>query len=337
MRPLALVSVAFEAEIPLLQLQASSTASFVTADLVDEVVVIDNTARGMPAGLRADLRDRYGPLCGRLRIVRPAEVCPIPGTVGWRSQQVLKLAVSRLLRSERYLVLDAKNHFVAPLRPDFVEAPDGRVRATAHSFESHRLRPDLERVLTYLDLDPARYVSRFPSTVTPFVLDVATVRAMIADLERRSGRSFAQEFVRRDLTEFFLYSGWVAARGQGLDGHFDFRQPSCPVVWPRAATREGVTAAVAEAEHRGTPLFAVHRRALAQLDPAGRAALAQFWCRRGHFRSIDDAEAFVEAFRRGYRRKQRAQQLRDLPVKLRSIPRRIRRDGVTSVLGALSR
>lgn len=332
MHPLALVSVVFEAELPLLGIQATSTAAYVGPDVVETVVVIDNTARGMSASRRRELAERYGPLRDRLRILRPADICAVPGAVGWRSQQVLKLAVARLLDQDRYLVLDAKNHFVAPLRPEFVEAPDGRPRATAHGFESHRLRPDLERTLGYLGLDAARFVPRFPATITPFVLDTGTVRAMLADIETRSGHGFAREFVQQDLTEFFLYCGWIAAQGSDLDDVLDLGRRPCPVVWPRAADAQGVAAAVAAAGQPGTPLFAVHRRALARLDPEGRADLARFWCARGLFRSSGTAERFIVEYQHGYRRQERLQQVRDLPGTVRTIPRRVRRDGLRGLV-----
>ena len=322
---LTLVSVVFEAEFSLLQLQARSVAVYVPPELVAEILVIDNSARGIPAEIEQQLRKNYGALAERVRILRPGDISPVPGAVGWRSQQVLKLAVAELITSDRYLVLDAKNHFVRPLHRDVIESPDGRPRVTAYSYETHRLRPDLEHVLRYLGLDPAGFVPHFTATVTPFVLDTAEVRAMMADLAQKSGRTFGSEFVAQDLTEFFLYSGWIVAGGRPLAEFFDLQDVAAPVVWPKAANRAGIEAAVTADAERQTPFFAVHRRALAQIDPAGITVLAEFWCERGLFDSVGAAETFVAEFQQAYRRELRRQQIRELPHKIRSAPRKLRR------------
>jgi len=322
---LTLVSVVFEAEFSLLRLQARSVARFVPPELADQIIVIDNSARGMPPELTRQLLEDYGPLATQVTILRPDRISPVTGAVGWRSQQVLKLCVAELITNDRYLVLDAKNHFVRPLRREFVAAPDGRSRVTAYSYRTHRLRPDLEHVLSYLGLDPAPYIDRFTATVTPFVLDTGTVRAMTADIAGRAGREFGQEFAANDLTEFFLYSGWIAAGGRELSEVFDLQDVACPVIWPKAANVAGVQAAIASEAERQTPVFAVHRRALAQLDPAGAAALAEFWTERGLFGSLPEAGRFIADFQQGYRRELRRQQVRDLPVKVRSLPRKLKR------------
>ncbi|HEY8590570.1 MAG TPA: DUF6492 family protein [Naasia sp.] len=322
---LTFVTVVYEAEFPLLRLQARSMARFLSMEQVRDILVLDNSAKGMPQSERAALMDEYGRLAPRVTVLRPDEVCRTPRGVGWSVQQVLKLAVAARVRTAAYLVLDAKNHFVAPLPTDFFSTADGRLRIPAYSFERHPLRRDLERVLAYLGLDPAPHVARFTATVTPFVLDTGRVRALIADVEARSGRSFAAEFLAHDLTEFFLYSGWIVARGDRLDDVFDLSLPQLPVVWPRAATGEGVRAAVELAEQRKSPLFAVHRRALATLTDEGIGALSVYWTSSGLFGSPEEATAFIADFRRASEVETRAQARRDLPAKLLSAPRKLRR------------
>lgn len=321
---LTFVSVVFEAELPLLRIQARSAAIYLPAELVEAIIVIDNTARGISAKYRQDLRSDYGPLASFVQILRPSDICQVASTTGWRSQQILKLMIAERITSKRYVTLDAKNHFVNPVELGFFEAADGRARVSVYGYETHPLRPNLERVLTYVGLDPNEYVGRFTATVTPFVLDTATVQAMIADVQARSGRDFSKEFVVQDLTEFFLYAGWILAQGESLDEAFDCDRPSCPTVWPRSADIDGVRAAIAQADEGDAPVFSVHRRALAQLDPASTAVLASFWTQRGLFESEDAATEFVLDFQRSYQKAARRQRRRDLPGKVASVPRKIR-------------
>lgn len=319
---LTFVTVVFEAEVLLLQLQARSMSVHLSPALVREIVVIDNSAHGLGASDIAWLMQAYGDLAPVVRILRPDEICRVPATIGWRSQQVLKLGVADLLSGDRYVVLDAKNHFVSPPLGGFFEATDGRPRASAHSYRAHPLRNDLERVLVYLGLDPAPHLDRFTATVPPFVLDVATVRTVLRELERRGGNDYAGEFVRNDLTEFFLYSGWILSTGQALDDAFDLSRESTPNIWPHAANLRGVDEAIRAATMRNAPLFAVHRTALARLDAASTHALAGFWVDRGLFPTVAEAEQFVAEFTRSFIAARRTKRMRELPVRARDIIRR---------------
>jgi hypothetical protein len=260
-----------------------------------------------------------------VRVLRPEQVADLPRMVGWRSQQVMKLLVARQLDAERYVALDAKNHFVATPDREFFEAPDGRPRVNAYSYRDHPLRPDLVRVLTYVGLDPAPWIDRFTATVTPFVLDRPTVTALVTDIETRSGRPFAEEFLHHDLTEFFLYSGWLVSQGHDLDKVFDLHQVFCPSVWPRSATPAGVEEAARQARERGTPIFAVHRRAFVQLDAEAVDRLAEFWVGVGLFDSVAQVRDFVKDFQESFARTERAKRLREAPQRAMTLVRRTRR------------
>jgi hypothetical protein len=322
---LTFVSVVYEAELALLHLQARSMARFVTPTSVAEIIVIDNSSAGLGKRASDALIAEYGDLAPRVRILRPAEICRVPRTTGWRSQQVLKLCVAHHIRSDAYVVLDAKNHFVAPMRSEFFLSPDGRGRVTAYSYRNHPLRPSLEKVLAYLQLDPAPFIDRFAATVTPFVLDSGTVRAMIADIETASGRSLAEVFVSHELTEFFLYSGWVLKSGRSLEDFYDLQENGCPTVWPRAATLEGVRAAVRQSSARGAPIFAVHRNALAALPGDASAELASFWTGAGLFPSAAEAERYIDDFAREFVKQARKQRVRELPLRAVVLSRRLSR------------
>jgi hypothetical protein len=319
--PLTFVTPVFEAELALLHLQARSFAVHVPSDLAHEVVVLDNTRRGLRSP--QSLLDAYGPWAPRVRILRPDDVCELPTTSGWRSQQVLKLAVAGLVETPRYVTLDAKNHLVAPPPTSFFEAPDGRIRVRGYSYREHPLRGALERVLTYLGLDPAEHVDRFAATVTPFTLDTAAVRAVVADVEARSGRPFAREFVAQELTEFFLYAGWLVRRDGTLDGLYELTDDVNPVVWPRSATPDGVRAVVASAAD--LPVFGVHRDAVPLLDDEARGVLGAFWAERGLVADPAAGVALLVRLAQDHDRQRRRQQVRDLPPRALTLARRTRR------------
>jgi hypothetical protein len=316
---LTFVTVVFEAEFPLLELQARSMGRFVPPDLVESAIVVDNSAKGMPSSTRARLLEEYGAVGPKVRIIPADQVAKMPGTTGWRSQQVLKLSIADLVDNPTYVVLDAKNHFVTEPSVDYFVSADGRGRVNTHSYETHILRPILERVLTFVGVDPAPHIGSFTETATPFVLDKAIVQALTRDLEAKSGLPFPETFLRHDLAEFFLYSGWILSTGRSWDDVFAIGRDDCPIVWPRGASARTVNEAVVAARDRDTPLFAAHRRALMRLDAPGIYALANFWASVGLFDSGEDAAAFIEHFQVTCARLDRRARAREFPFRVRNV------------------
>jgi hypothetical protein len=323
--PLTFVTVAFESELPLLLLQARSMAHHLDPALVSDVLVIDNTARGMRADYRSRLEGEYGGFGNRLSVLRPTDICQVPAAIGWRQQQVLKLAVAAQVTTAQYVVLDAKNHFVSSPDRGFFRDANGRASGTAYSYESHPLRSGLEHVLSYLGLDAAPHIARFTATVTPFVFDTPVVLDLIAGVETRSGRPFAVEFIENDLLEFFLYTGWVLASGKAIDDFYALDRVSCATVWPRGATLAAVRTAVASTVESHAPVFSVHRTALAALDADATRALARFWTDAHLFASVSDAQAFITVFRAQFARGERRRKAREVGVRVATRLRRLGR------------
>jgi hypothetical protein len=319
------VTVVFEPEHLLLWLQARSMATFLPDDLVEEIVVVDNSSRSMSARVREHVMAEYGPLSAKVRILRPRDICSMPRMVGYRSQQVLKLCVANHVATEHFVILDAKNHFVATIERGLFEAPDGRARLGTNSYVSHRLRPRLEHALRYVGLNPGAYVQQFTTTVPPFVFVTAVVKSMIDDIERNSGRSFPREFDANALTEFFLYASWIVAHNGSLDDFYELQPASRPYIWAKAADLEGVERAIQAATDARSAVFAVHRLALSRLDAESAAALSDFWVSRGLFPTVGEAERFITEFSRAYQRAELHARLRDLPRKASGLPRYLRR------------
>lgn len=298
--PLTLVTVVFEAEVPLLRLQARSLARFVPTEHFHRLIVIDNSRTGLRARDRLRLLTEYGTWQDKVDVVRPEHVTPLPPARGWIGQQVLKLMISQRVETPHYLVLDAKNVWVRPTSVTEFVTPDGRARGGMHSYREHPLRETLEHVLRYLGVDPERWLDSFPVTHTPVVLSTATVGQLTEDIAVRGGRPFAEEFVAAGLTEFFLYAGWITARYGSLAGHVDGTVVRSATVWPRRRSAADVRRALAEADELDAPFLAIHRTALARMDREAVAALAAFWVARGMFPDTRQATAFVLGYRARY-------------------------------------
>jgi hypothetical protein len=269
----------------------------VAPEVVNRIVVIDNTARGMPARDVARLLADYGPHASRVDVVFRERIAPRTTSLGWTSQQVLKLAVARLLDDDRYVALDAKNVVVRPLDPGFFEAPDGRARVCAYPYVSHPLRPALERSLAYFGLAPEAHLARFPATVTPYLLYSSEVRDLIAEIEGREAAPFARVFVDRDFTEFFLYAAWLSARHGDRSTLYVEDQPRSPMVWPGHSAAADVAEAVSAARAGASPFFSVHRTALRRMDAPSVALVAALWADAGLFPSSQEAVEYIRGYR----------------------------------------
>ena len=231
-RSLSLVTLFFEAETSLLALQARSMTTFHAPGEFEQVIVIDNTRGGISHRTRRRLDREFGPWQERVRFVRPEEIVDLPPMPGWVAQQVLKLLVHRLVTSEHYVVLDAKNHWNQPTGRDTFVNADGRARGASHTYRGHALEARVAGVMRYLGVEPDSWLDGFPVTHTPVVLSPAVVAALVRGVEARSGRPFAVEFHRADLLEFPLYASWLIAEHGTLDGHIDGSTVRSTTIWP---------------------------------------------------------------------------------------------------------
>lgn len=300
MSALTLVTVVFEAEVPLLALQARSMQRFVDDTDFAKIIVIDNTRRGLSRRSRRHLLAQYGSWGPKVAFLRPADICDLPTSTGWVSQQVLKLMVHAHVHTPFYLVLDAKNHWLRDTTPETFVNPDGRARGASHPYRGHALEAKLTHVLEYLGVDAGSWIDNFPVTHTPVVLSTELVRRMTIEIAERSERPFAEEFVQSGLIEFFLYSGWLIATFGRFDGHIDGTVVRSANVWPGQSSNSEFRRVLADADRRQAPFLSVHRTALARADRSAARSLAGFWQEHDLFADRRRGLAFIAAFKCRY-------------------------------------
>lgn len=64
-------------------------------------------------------------------------------------------------------------------------------------------------------------------------METALVRARVAEVERRTGRSFAAAFRAQDVTDFLFYLAWICSRGD-LEDFAAERAAVLGAAWVRA-------------------------------------------------------------------------------------------------------
>jgi len=296
-----MVTVFFEAEIGLLELQARSLARFHRPGDFERIVVIDNTHGGIHDRTRARLTRAFGPWSDRTRFVRPEDLTDLPSLPGWVGQQVLKLVVHREIDTSHYLVLDAKNHWIQPTDRSTFLAEDGRARGASHTYRGHALEHRVADVLRYVGVDPQDWLDHFMVTHTPVVMSRDVCAGLVADVERRSGLPFAQEFARAGLLEFPLYAGWIIARDGSLDAEIDGSTVRSTTIWP-SRTPQGIAEDLAALDHLDSPFLGIHRKALATAGWSSSRSFSCLWAARGLWPSTVAGLWFILRFKQTYLR-----------------------------------
>lgn len=198
-----LCTVVFEPELDILYQQARSIARYVPDVGTIYVVVNDDSNMVIDTA-------QWQHLSSRVRVIHRSLFGHWWHDIGWVSQQCLKLVTSALSQAPHCVVLDAKTIFVRPM-PNIVRGS----RLAVGTLPVYPVfEPSRQIVNSLWHIDLQRQLG--PGGV-PFWFEPRALRAMIADIERRTRSNFVQWFqVQGCVTEFILYSGWLEYQ-QGLD------------------------------------------------------------------------------------------------------------------------
>lgn len=292
-RRYSFVTIGFEGDAGLLQLQARSMRMNCPPELIEQIIIVDNSSIGSRSKWVDELVYQYGDLARFLRILPAADISTMPSeTHGWFTQQVLKLEVASFVLSERYVILDAKNHLFARLDREFLETSTDQLRMTGRSYVDHPMQEFLERTLAYLDIDPRAHLNWFTRTETPFTMLTSEARDLVKHLAQKEARSFASVFLDRKLSEFFLYSGFLLSKGTLWQSYELSNVPEAQI-WPGNADEQGCNNAIRIASQNGYPFMTIHRQAVEKLDQNARRLIAEFWYERGLFPTANDGIRFL--------------------------------------------
>jgi hypothetical protein len=276
-RKITIVTVVYEESYASMIVQARSFAKYIDPDLVEEIIVIEN-GNGVRISWKDKVVREYGAVSGLVTFCRGEELADFGDMQdGWWKQQVLKLAVAKMVRTDEYLLLDCKHHLVKPLERSFIWDND-KLRIRSANYEGHRFQPILERALDYFGLDND-VIRDFPTTTPPFPFN-RDIALQIQKLGERESGSLGKFMMARELTEFFLYSAYLQHENK-LREMYSFHKLAYPVIWPHTTDAAAVRALIEESRSGESPFFGVHRRAVENLGPEARDLVAAYWEERG--------------------------------------------------------
>lgn len=204
---LDLITVVYQKEIPLLQLQAKSIDVYFQKNQIKSIYIIVNDHNDV-----VNLIDCkwWGKFADCVNVIPFSIFGYVSRILGWENQQLLKLLAAARCTCDWSCVLDAKTLFVKNVTPGLLIDSDNRACANNLSpqpvFESAQ-----HFVENFFQITLDKIVG--PAGV-PFLFHTKTVQELIAECEARSGQPFTVFFQENVcypnlITEFYLYSGFV--------------------------------------------------------------------------------------------------------------------------------
>ena len=274
-RKLPLATVFFEGDLRLTTLQAISIDRLYDLDSLSTYFLVlkgqDNSA--LRRKIERNLRHTSRELRDKIVILDREEVVGDTPVVNYYDQQAVKLGLSRLVEDDYYIMLDGKNHFVAPASADtfFVgDKPIGPLSPIADYWRGY-----VDRSVAAVDGDTSVEWGQMMPSVTPFVFITEQVRALTDHLETKYEGLIPQAMTRARGTEFIMYYAFITT--QGLLGEYEHREmpnrtlytqwPQDPEIVKRYINDVGDTRA----------MFGLHRNRLPQLDDEQKSLITDLW------------------------------------------------------------
>lgn len=291
------VVVFYERELDMLSLLARSFNIYLDETLFDEVIFIDNSFE------QPDLKSRFEakvlsemPRFARcVKYIYSADlgVELANREDGYRTQQVVKLEVAKVVNNAHYLLFDAKNHLIKRLDraqlfhhsgmplSEYVVHSGYLEQCRKHSFDVWKVTlEDQQKCLP---------------TVTPYLMITKLANQMleaIANVGLKSVDSIIA--ANKKCTEFLLYAGWLLTLAP-LEHFYAARpRPSATLFarWPEQ--HQDVVSVLNRSRHDKVYSLGVHANRYVQLTSEQAVMLSELWLDAGLFANLTECQNFIK-------------------------------------------
>lgn len=294
---LTFVTVSFSEELPSLLLQARSLVIH-GCEVIGRWIIIFNEdlsaereieiiraieAEASGASFRVDFASRQK--------VTDIDLSSYPGS---RSQQVLKLAISRFVEEDFYVVLDSKNHAIRLIeKSHFIE----NGRAKVHTQIYHKNNPFYKwfaNAFNLVGLVIDEEVHKGYQSTTPYILITDIARECLRPENLRSELKW-YEYIRlpsvapNSVTEFALYSAMIHSKKATQKITVSAR--IYETLFPKSPFSETLKATTKDA----IIFFGVHRLRIPELSLEEKRELSKAWVSFGLFSDEEKGIQFLES------------------------------------------
>jgi hypothetical protein len=260
----------------LLKLQAMSMI-YVDANLINNIYIVYNDNEEF------DLNDtiKYYPenIRHKIKLFHNAYIDTsfINKKSSWTNQQILKLLVAKIIKTDHYLILDCKNHFIRNI--------------TYNDYFDKNGKP-------YLFIDGSGYMTRYYNclayynitcpfnnikkvlTTTPYLMNTNDVIEMINYIENKESKSFYDFFSENSskYTEFFLYSTFLIFKNKINNYALTITNTNCIMSsGPNVEWNSYVNRCVPIINNSSIKIFGLHKKAISLLDETYKQQLIEFY------------------------------------------------------------
>lgn len=274
------VTICFAEELKMLQMQARSIRRHMEQGLLGSYrIIINDVERSEECVqfIEQVIKPELGWVASRVKLSLGNTIDPSLRGSGWLTQQVLKLAVARLVSTDHYLVLDAKNHFIAPVsRATLFRESIPRARLAV---PTRNQRKWLDASLAYFELGREHGTGQVGVTVTPYLMITAVCLSLLTEVERRGDR-LTDLFSRPEPrpSEFFLYYSYMQAFHGGYQSSYCCDMLAQATLFTKHPKTDAAFEAIMERTfHPDCWTFAVHRNRLSRLAPPKMKRVVAVW------------------------------------------------------------
>lgn len=202
------ITIAFNnsLELNLIKMQAISF-KFIDRSLINKIYILYNDNLYFDKTvLYTELIDYYPTYLRDLVEIISLEDLNLSFTSSdWYSQQIVKICVSKYIKSDYYVVLDGKNHFIKNLSHDYFFNADNKPLLSLQRHGEAMLY-FYNNCLKYFELPSESNEEAKVQTITPFVFIKSLCEELIDCIEEKEKISFSNFFINeKKYTEFFFY------------------------------------------------------------------------------------------------------------------------------------
>ena len=297
-RQLDIVTIAYDEEIKMLQMQARSIALHVPAQLISSIIIIANDLqfRKFRKKFNKYILPDYGPLQKMVQLIDGNTMIPIASREkGWVKQQILKLLATQYVRSDYYLIMDAKNHFIRPVETTDLWDEDGKMY-TPWSSLNMAFSQEFKNACTLFGVTAKpEFFQRAMSQSTPYLMSKDLIEQMIREIECKSAKSFALAFLKDGpYTEFYLLYAYLLSKPGLFKTWYTYKKNINVTFWnPRTETHESLEERSWRVSQPQVRTLGVHRRYVKNMPDLSRQTILNIWLEAGLLKSADEANYFM--------------------------------------------
>ena len=275
-----LVTVVSETDLPFLGLQAKSLDRYLEyKNFVNRIIVIWNEKSKEAANLNLLTKDYYGKLAPMVEFIDRCDINYYPKFAnGWATQQVLKLDISRYIKTPYYITLDSKNIIVDKFHKGLFQK-GSKLLTYNENYANHPLEHLVVNSLKYhgLELD---WVRNFFPTITPLPMVTSLCRNLLSSVESSEDKHFCDFFLNRKWEDQFTeYSMYFAYHIKTNYNSYTLGGIKYPVIWKHNDTQY-LLEQISAFEKKPVAVFSVHRAFIEKMDLRSKKAIVYFWLRR---------------------------------------------------------